>query len=147
MDFMNENRPRNHCYTFHDCQINLGKKQQYIDGLGKYCSSSIAKALELLQSCTKPSIYKVLTFADTKPVWDNTQQTDSRHRFTKRTDFLPKDLVKSRRHEIKCYNDHIGLKFDRHLGSAAAEVLVKFQSDWKSLNPNPVASRLHEVLR
>ena len=39
------------------------------------------------------------------------------------------------------------MEFDRHLGSAAAEVPVKFQSDWKSLNPNPVAERLHEILR
>ena len=30
---------------------------------------------------------------------------------------------------------------------AAAVVPVKFQSDWKSLNPNLVASRLHEILR
>ena len=40
--------------------------------------------------------------------------------------------MKSRSHEIGCYNDHIALKFDRHLGSAAAEMSVKFQSDWKS---------------
>ena len=33
----------------------------------------------------------------------------------------------------------------RHLGSAAADVPVKFQSDWKSLNPNLAASRLHEI--
>ena len=30
--------------------------QQYIDGLLQDCSNSIANALELLQSCTKPSI-------------------------------------------------------------------------------------------
>ena len=30
---------------------------------------------------------------------------------------------------------------------AAAEVPAKFQSDWKSLNPNLAASRLHEILR
>ena len=30
--------------------------QQHMDGLGRYCSNSIANALELLQSCTKPSI-------------------------------------------------------------------------------------------
>ena len=36
---------------------------------------------------------------------------------------------------------------DRHLGSAAAEVPAKFQSDWKSLNPNLGASSLHEFLR
>ena len=29
----------------------------HIDGLVQDCSNSIANALELLQSCTKPSIY------------------------------------------------------------------------------------------
>ena len=29
----------------------------YIDGLVQDCSNSIANALELVQSCTKPSIY------------------------------------------------------------------------------------------
>ena len=68
--------------------------------------------------------------------------------FTKRTDVLPQDLVKTRSREIGCYNDHIALKFDRHLGSAAAEVPVEFQSDWnRQKNPNLVASRLHEILR
>ena len=45
------------------------------------------------------------------------------------------------------YNLRVVLKFDRHLGSAAAEVSVKFQSKWKSLNSNLEASRLHEILR
>ena len=45
------------------------------------------------------------------------------------------------------YNNRIALKFDRYFGSAAAEVPVKFQSNWKSLNPNLAASRLHEILR
>ena len=31
--------------------------ETYIDGLVQDCSNSIANALELLQSCTKPSIY------------------------------------------------------------------------------------------
>ena len=53
--------------------------------------------------------------------------------FTKRTDVLPQDLVGSWSREIGCYSDRIALKFDRHLGSAAAEVHVKFQSDYKSL--------------
>ena len=48
--------------------------------------------------------------------------------------------MKTRSHEIGCYNDCIRLKFDRHLGSTAAEVPVKFQSDWKSLNLNLMAS-------
>ena len=48
---------------------------------------------------------------------------------TKRADVLPQDLVKSRSREIACYNDHIALKFDRHLESAAVEVPEKFQGD------------------
>ena len=31
-------------------------------------------------------------------------------------------------------NNHIVLKFDRHLGSDAADEPVKFQSDWESLS-------------
>ena len=42
--------------------------------------------------------------------------------------------------------DRIAIKFDGHLGSAAAEVPVKFRSDWTSLNQNLTASRLHEIL-
>ena len=33
--------------------------------------------------------------------------------FTKRTDLLPSNLVKTRSGEIGCYNDHIGVKFNR----------------------------------
>ena len=43
-------------------------------------------------------------------------------------------LLFVKRAEIGCYNNRIALS-------------VKFQSDWKSLNPNLAASRLHEVLR
>ena len=67
--------------------------------------------------------------------------------FTKRIDVLPHDLVKSENREIGCYNNHITLKFDSHLGSVAADVPVKFQSDRKSLNPNLPPSGLHEILR
>ena len=36
----------------------LGKKKIYhIDGLAQDCSNSSALAMELLQSCAKPSIY------------------------------------------------------------------------------------------
>ena len=41
-------------------------------------------------------------------------------------------------------NDPIAPKFDRHLGSTAADVPVKFQSDWKNLNL--VASRFDEEI-
>ena len=54
----------------------------------------------------------------------------SRPLFTKRMDVLPQYLMKSRSHEIGWFNYRIDLKFDRHLGSAAVEVSVKFQSDW-----------------
>ena len=37
--------------------IGLWENMIYWDGLMQDCSNSIAKALELLQSCTKPSIY------------------------------------------------------------------------------------------
>ena len=52
----------------------------------------------------------------------------------------------SKPHEIGCYNDRIALASDKHLDSAAAEVPVRFQSDWKSLNPNLAATRPHEIL-
>ena len=67
--------------------------------------------------------------------------------FTKRTGDLPQYFVKSRSREFGCYNDRIALKFHRHLGSRAAEMPVKFQSDWRSLNSNLAASILHEILR
>ena len=66
--------------------------------------------------------------------------------FTKRTDVLPQDLRIIRGREIACYNDSIPLKFDRHLDSTAADVPVKFQSEWKSLNQNLAASRFREIL-
>ena len=56
---------------------------------------------------------------------------------------LPPNLVKSRNREIWCYDDRISPKCNRHLGSAVAEVPVKFQSEWKSIDSNVMASRLH----
>ena len=35
--------------------------------------------------------------------------------------------------------------FDKHLLRAAAEMPVKFQSDWKCITPNLVASRFHDI--
>ena len=67
--------------------------------------------------------------------------------FIKQKDVLLTNLAKSRSREIECYNNPIALTFDRNLGSAAAEVPGKFQSDCKSLNSNLAASRLHEILR
>ena len=57
------------------------------------------------------------------------------------------NLVRPQSGEIGCYNYRIALKFDRHFNSATAALPVKFQSVWKSLNPNLAASRLHEILR
>ena len=67
--------------------------------------------------------------------------------FTKRMDILPLNLVKHRNSEIVCYTDGIALQFDRHLGSTAANVPVKCQSNWKILNPSLAALRLDEILR
>ena len=39
------------------------------------------------------------------------------------------------------------MKFDRHIGSTAAEVPVKFRSDRTILDTNLAASRLDEILR
>ena len=47
----------------------------------------------------------------------------------------------------RCYNYRFAKNIDRHLGSTAAEVPVKFQSNWKSPNMNPVTSRLHKIMR
>ena len=38
--------------------IHTNRKQDDIDGLAQDCSNSIANALELLKSHTKPSVYK-----------------------------------------------------------------------------------------
>ena len=51
---------------------------------------------------------------------------------TEQYDVLQPNLVKSRRREIGCYNDRIAIQFYRHFGSAAAELPVTFQRDWKS---------------
>ena len=48
---------------------------------------------------------------------------------------------------VYVWNCLIALKFDRHIGSTAAEVPVKFQSDRTILNTNLAASRLYEILR
>ena len=53
----------------------------------------------------------------------------SRSLFAKRADVLPQDIVKSRSREIRCCNYRIALKWDRHLGKAAAEVPDKCQGD------------------
>ena len=60
---------------------------------------------------------------------------------------IPPNLAKSRNRDIGCYNCRTALKLDRHLGSAATEGPVKFQSDWKSLNPNLATSRLYVILQ
>ena len=54
--------------------------------------------------------------------------------------------MKCHSREIDSLNYCIALKFDWHLGSSAAEVPVKFQSDSTSLNTNLVTLRLCEIL-
>ena len=66
--------------------------------------------------------------------------------FTKRSDVLQPNVVKSRSRESRCLMIGSLWNYDRHLGSVTAKVPVKFQSDWNSLNLNDAASRLHEIL-
>ena len=56
--------------------------------------------------------------------------TASTHKWT---DVLLQGLAKSRSFEIGCHI-RVALTFYMHLGSTAAEAIVKFQSDWKSLS-------------
>ena len=63
--------------------------------------------------------------------------------FITRADVLPHDLVKSRSRE----SFSMILKFDRLLGSTAADVPVKFQNDTMISTPKLSASRLHVILR
>ena len=67
--------------------------------------------------------------------------------FTKQTDVLPQDPVKSRSREIRVFTVSIALKFKRHLGSSAVEMPVKFQSYVINITPNIAVSRLHETWR
>ena len=67
--------------------------------------------------------------------------------FTKPTDALPQNLVKSRSREIQVYNYPIVLTFDKHIGSNSAEMPVKIQSNTIIITSNLAASRLHESWR
>ena len=65
--------------------------------------------------------------------------------FTKRTDVLPQDRVTSRGRDIRVYTFPIAVKFDRHLGSSAAEMPIKFQSDTIITTSNLAALSFHEI--
>ena len=55
--------------------------------------------------------------------------------------------MKYRSREIGGLDYRIALKFDSHVGSSAADMPVKFQSDRTSLNTNLVVSRFCEILQ
>ena len=69
----------------------------------------------------------------------------SRPLFTRLTDVIPHDLLKSRSHEIRIQTFPIALKFDRHLDSSAAERPDKFQSSTIIMRSNLAAVRLREI--
>ena len=118
------------------------------DTLGLYSISGRKSYRQISRSLEAARLYVIMIVS----LW-NLTGTRQRCRwypgplFNKRTVVLPPNLAKSRNRQIIYHNDRIVLKFDRHLGSVAAEVPVKFQSDRKSLNPKLVVSRLHEILR
>ena len=66
--------------------------------------------------------------------------------FTKQTDAVPLDFVKSRSRKIEGYNCIVST-FGGHLSNIAVEVPVKFRDDWIGQNQSLAASRLHEILR
>ena len=45
-------------YRYVNWRLNVIERIGYFDGLGQDCSNSIANTVEILQSCTKPSIYR-----------------------------------------------------------------------------------------
>ena len=49
-------------------------------------------------------------------------------------------------YSLSCKTSYRQIPWSLEAARFAAEVPVKFQSDWKSLNPNLAASRLHEIL-
>ena len=72
--------------------------------------------------------------------------TTSYHRFLSPLRLIARSKEVSKPRDF-IYNRPIALIFGRHLGSTAAEVPVKFQSDAIIKTTNLAASRLHEILR
>ena len=66
--------------------------------------------------------------------------------FTKATDAFPQDLVKIRSHVIRFQIFLTAPKFDRLLGSSAAQLSAKFRSNTIIVTSNLVASRLLDIL-
>ena len=96
------------------------------DGLVQNCSMSIANALDILRSCTKPStIYRFVERL-------MTLSTSDRASYRK----MP------RSGGFDGLNYRIVLKLDRHLrSSGVTETPVKFKSDRSIVNSNVAASR------
>ena len=69
------------------------------------------------------------------------------HTHIKRTAVLPQYLTKSQSRKIRVQIFPIGPIFERNLGSTAAEMPVKFQSDTIIITLNLAASRLREIWR
>ena len=58
---------------------------------------------------------------------------------------MPPDLTQSRDHYMWVWGYPIVVKFDRRLGSTAAEAPVKFHNDTLMLTLNPAASKLNDI--
>ena len=67
--------------------------------------------------------------------------------FIKGTNVLPQDLEASlEAARDLCLDASIALKFNRYLGSAAAEMPAKLESNTKVITSNLAVLRLHEIL-
>ena len=85
----------------------------------------MSKSFHLFAKCQTNGKDKT-TSLDMRQLKISTLKLDSGPLFTERTDVLPQDLVKSRSRDIGCYDDRIALRYDSHIGSAAAEMPVKY---------------------
>ena len=56
-------------------------------------------------------------------------------------------ISKSGRHDIRCLNAHIALKFGRCLSNIAAKRFAKYQISWNILTTNPVPWRPWKILQ
>ena len=109
------------CYwlTFALNQTTLVLETSYITMIVPYAASLILITFRKRSKAGQEMKHELSLYAFGNP---------GRASTNKRTAVLPNDLVKSRSHEIGCYNDRIILTFDRQLGSTAVIGNAKLES-------------------
>ena len=85
-------------------------------------ATRLSETLKMLNCRRNPISSFYVVYTETVQVLEVRPCERPRPLFIEWTDVLPHDLVKCRSRGIGCYNDRIALKFDEHLGSAAAKL-------------------------